>query len=116
MAYANLRVSAPILCALLLTGTVSHVSAQSETTPQWSSIMITKVKPGARSEYEALQKDLMAAYKKADIPSRVVLQTVFGDLNEFVSVMPISKFSDMDGTAPWNGHLVRKDTRIYCVG
>jgi hypothetical protein len=40
----------------------------------------------------------MAAYKKAGIPERVVLQTVFGDLSEYISVMPIAKFGDLDNT------------------
>jgi hypothetical protein len=89
-----------LICAPLLTGNVSHIAAQTTPAPQWSSIVITKIKPEARAEYESLQKELMAAYKKAGIPSRAVLQTVFGDLNEYVSVMPIAKFSNLDGAPP----------------
>jgi hypothetical protein len=62
--------------------------------------MLTVVKPEARAEYEAAQKEITAAYKKAGVRSRAVLQTIFGDLNEYVSVTPIAKFADMDGTGP----------------
>jgi hypothetical protein len=62
--------------------------------------MITVVKPGAVTEYEAIQKEVMAAYKKAGVRSRAVLQTIFGDLHEYVSVTPIAKFGDLDGTGP----------------
>ena len=62
--------------------------------------MVTQVKPEARLEWEALQKEITAAYKKAGVPSRAVLQTVFGDLNEFISVAPLAKFADMDGDGP----------------
>jgi hypothetical protein len=62
--------------------------------------MVTRVKPEARTEYEAVQKEISAAYKKAGVPFRAVLQTVFGDLQEYVSVTPISKFAEMDDTGP----------------
>jgi hypothetical protein len=51
-------------------------------------------------EYEAWQKQLTAAYKKAEVPSRAVLQTMMGDLFEYVSVAPLAKFADMDGASP----------------
>ena len=102
MAYARLRVCALVLCALLLGGTVSHVLGQLASAPpaEWSTVMITKIKPEARADYEALQKEITAAYKKAGVRSRAVLQTVFGDLNEYVSVTPIAKFAEFDGTGP----------------
>jgi hypothetical protein len=100
MTYASVRVCAVVLCALVLSGTVSHVLGQTEPGPQWSSLMITVFKPDARIEYEALQKEITAAYKKAGVRSRAVLQTVFGDVNEYVSIVPITKFAEMDGTGP----------------
>jgi hypothetical protein len=62
--------------------------------------MVTRVKPEARLEWEAYQKEVTAAYQKAGVPARAVLQTVFGDLNEFISVAPLMKFADMDGAGP----------------
>lgn len=83
--------------------TVSTGLAQSppaSTAPKWSLVVITTIKPDARSEYEAWQKEMTAAYKKADVPSRAVLQTVMGDLFEYISVTPLSHFADMDGASP----------------
>jgi hypothetical protein len=62
--------------------------------------MVSKIKPDARAEYEAFQKDITAAYKKAGVPYRAVLQTVFGDLTEYISVSPLKKFADLDDTWP----------------
>ena len=77
------------------------LSAQAPATPQrWSVITITTIKPEARMEYEALQKQVTAAYRKAEIPSRALLQTVLGNLYEYVSISPITKFADMDGASP----------------
>lgn len=62
--------------------------------------MVSQIKPEARVEWDAYQKEITAAYKKAGVPSRAVLETVFGDLNEFISVTPLAKFADMDGDGP----------------
>jgi hypothetical protein len=87
---------------LLLAGAAPHATAQNETpqAPQWSVVMFSTVKPEARQDFEAFQKEITAAYKKANVPSRAVLQTVFGDLNQFISVTPLSKFAAMDGDGP----------------
>jgi hypothetical protein len=53
-----------------------------------------------RTEFEGWQKQMTAAYKKAEVPSRIVLQTVMGDLFEYVTVTPLAKFADMDGPSP----------------
>ena len=74
--------------------------AQGQPAPRWSIITISTIKPEARDDYEAWQKQIMAAYKKAEVPSRVVLQTVLGDVYEYVSVVPVAKFAELDGDTP----------------
>src|ERR1700693_1089983 len=79
---------------------VPAVTAQSTSAPEWSVVTITTIKPEMRSEYEAWQKEVSAAYKKAEVPSRAVLQTVLGDLFEYVAVAPLAHFVNMDGPSP----------------
>jgi hypothetical protein len=67
---------------------------------QWSVVMVSKIKPEFRTEYEAYTKQISAALKKAEVPSRVVLTTVMGDLNEYVSITPVAKFAQLDGPTP----------------
>ncbi len=95
----RLGASAFAVMALALT-CVSTLRAQTEPAPKWSVVTITTIKPDMRTEYEAWQKQLTAAYKKAEVPSRAVLQTVMGDLFEYVSVAPIAHFADLDGLTP----------------
>ena len=98
--YMRLRsyVSATLLVAAL--ANVQTLIAQTESSPKWSLVTFTTIKPEMRVEYEAWQKQLTAAYKKAEVPSRTVLQTMMGNLFEYVSVVPLSKFADMDGASP----------------
>jgi hypothetical protein len=81
---------------------VQTVVAQSEPAPKpkWSLVTMTTIKPEMRSEYEAWQKQITAAFKKAEIPSRAVLQTMMGNLFEYVSVSPLAHFADLDGPNP----------------
>jgi hypothetical protein len=67
---------------------------------QWSVITVATVKPEMRDQFEAFQKELMTAFRKAEVPSRVVLQPVMGDLLEFVTIYPIANFADLDGPSP----------------
>lgn len=62
--------------------------------------MVTTIKPDMRAEYEAYQKQVTAAYKKAEVPSRVVLETVLGNLAEYVAITPMGKFAEFDGPGP----------------
>lgn len=72
-------------------------SSVGQTTPEqhWSVITQVQIKPEFRTEYEASQKEITAAYKKAGL-SRIVLQTVVGDTGEYISIAPFGKFADMD--------------------
>lgn len=55
------------------------------------------IKPDFRTEFEASQKEITAAYKKAGVAYRVVVQTMFGDLMEYTSIAPIANFAESDG-------------------
>lgn len=63
----------------------------------WSVVTIATVKPEMRDQFDALQKEMMMAFKKAEVPSRVVLDSVMGDMLEYVSVYPVASFADLDG-------------------
>jgi hypothetical protein len=53
-----------------------------------------------RQEYEGYMKQVAAAYKKARVSLFVVYQNVAGNLNEYTSVLGMTKFAEMDGTSP----------------
>jgi hypothetical protein len=91
--------SAALLALILATPSTS--TAQTEPPPpQWQVITTVQIRPEFRAEYEACQKEVSAAYKKAGVPYRVVVQTLFGDLTEYTAVAPLSKFAEMDGPTP----------------
>jgi hypothetical protein len=77
---------------------ISH--AQTAPAPTWTVVTTTQIKPEFRLEYEAGQKEVTAAYKKAGVPYRVVVQTLLGDVGEYTSISPISKLADMDDPTP----------------
>jgi hypothetical protein len=76
------------------------LTAQEQPKTQWSVVTMTTIKPDARAEYEAWQKQITAAYKKAEVPSRTVVQTIMGDVFEYISIAPVGKFADLDGPTP----------------
>ena len=73
--------------------------AQEQKGPQWSVVTIVHVKSGMTANYEAYQKELSAAYKKAGL-SRTVVQTIVGNLSEYVSIAPLKKLADLSGDSP----------------
>lgn len=82
----------------------SNVNAETRSTPavdgQWSILTVSQIKPEARLQYEEVQKEITAAYKKAGLPWRYVLTTEMGNLNEYTTVSPLKNFSEMDGPSP----------------
>lgn len=76
--------------------------AQSDTpkSPSLLGVLVSRVKPDMIQEFENLSKNgLNPALKKAGVPFRQVWTTAtFGNLYEYVSVSPIDKFADFDGT------------------
>ena len=79
----------------LTLGLSSVALGQTQPAQQWSVITTVQIKPESRTEYEAAQKDVSAAYKKAGL-QRLVVQTILGDSNEYISIVPLAKFADMD--------------------
>ena len=73
--------------------------AQEQKGPQWSVVTVVHVKPGMTANYEAYQKEVSAAYKKAGL-SRMVVQTIVGNLNEYTSIVPLKKLADLSGDSP----------------
>ena len=94
------RLSAGSIIAILAISAIPSLAADSAPAPEWSLVTIVTVKPEMRSDFEAWQKEVSAAFKKAEVPSRAVLQTVMGDVFEYVSVVPLAHFADMDGPSP----------------
>jgi hypothetical protein len=100
-----------VLTALALAiGPCLLAQSQTPQTPKWSVVTFTTIKPDMRAEFEAWQKELTAAYKKADVPSRAVVQTLLGDLFEYISISPISRFGDLDGPSPVERALGKEDS------
>jgi antibiotic biosynthesis monooxygenase (ABM) superfamily enzyme len=88
------------ITALVLANASTGREQSQMAAPKWSVVTFVSVKPDQVSEFEAWQKELMAAYKKADVPSRDVVQTIMGDLFEYISIYPVSHFADLDGPTP----------------
>lgn len=111
--YMRLRpyVSATLLVAAL--ANVQTLLAQTESSPKWSLVTFTDIKPETRVEFEAWQKQLTAAYKKAEVPSRAVMQTMMGNLFQYVSVVPLAKFADMDGASPVERALGKEQAAAF---
>ncbi len=84
----------PILALILALPCIS--TGQTAPSPQWSVVTQTQIKPEFRAEYEAAQKEISAAYRKAGV-QRLVAQTLQGDLDEYLSIIPLGKFAEMDG-------------------
>jgi hypothetical protein len=87
-------------CVLTLTLSLPGFAQTTSAVPAWSVVTTTQIKPEFRQEYEAAQKELSAAYKKAGAPSRIVIQTMLGDVAEYISIVPITKLADLDGPTP----------------
>lgn len=88
------------LIAALAIAAAPVLLAQNAPAPKWSVLTFASVKPDSVAEFEAWQKEMTAAYKKADVPSRAVVQTIMGDLFEYISIYPIAHFADLDGPTP----------------
>jgi hypothetical protein len=88
------------VCTVLMLSGLAPLLAQPSQSPPWTTITSYRIKPDMRTEFEAAQKEVTAAYKKANVPFRIVTQTVFGDLFEYTGITPLAKFADMDAASP----------------
>ncbi len=93
----------PAFTGALLTLTLSAphaITAQEQAAQVWSVTTISRIKLEARADYDAWQKQITAAHKKAGIPSRVVLQTFLGDVSEYIVITPLKNLAELDGDTP----------------
>jgi len=71
-----------------------------ETKPEFTVVTVYTVRPEMRSEFEAAQKEVTEAYRKAGVASRVVSSTLLGNLLEYVATYPVGKLADLEGQDP----------------
>lgn len=93
MLQQRFRGGATVLALALATTAISR--GQTPPAPEWSVVTTVQIKPEFRAECEAAQKEISAAYKKANVP-RFVVQTILGDLDEYISIAPLGKYAELD--------------------
>jgi hypothetical protein len=83
--------------ALLCAWSGAGAQAQQDTTR--ILVAVAHLKPEKVTEWRSLQqKEVIPALKKAGITTRTVLETMFGDRPEFITVRPLASFAEFDGT------------------
>jgi len=88
-------VSLALLCAW------SGAGAQAPQDTTRILVTVAQLKPEKVTEWRALQQnEVMPALKKAGIATRTVLETMFGDRQEFITLRPLASFAEFDGTGP----------------
>ena len=61
-------------------------------------VQAIQLKPGRAAEWRALQQnEVIPALKKAGVMTRVTLETLFGDTNEYITLRPLDNFAEFDG-------------------
>jgi hypothetical protein len=83
------------LTALALIAFGSAASAQDTTR---ILVQVSHLKPERVAEWRALQQnEVVPALKKAGVTQRTVLETLFGDRTEYISLRPLPSFAEFDG-------------------
>jgi hypothetical protein len=81
--------------AFVLLALCSAVNAQDTTR---ILVQVSQLKPERVAEWRALQQnEVLPALKKAGVTQRTVLETLFGDRTEYVSLRPLPSFAEFDG-------------------
>jgi len=63
-----------------------------------SQVVLVHIKSDMLNEWMDLQKnEFIPAQKKAGLATRTTYQTVFGNTNEFLTVIPFNKYAELDG-------------------
>jgi len=110
-----------LVTAVLAMGISPLCLSQTDSGPGWIGSTTTRIKPERRLEFEATVSQIMAAYKKAGVPWFLTLQNFAGETTEYTTVVPVSRFGDLDGPPVvvkvlgeqgW-GKLSRKIDRCY---
>lgn len=66
--------------------------------PRRVSVVITQVKPDMVDAFQALvRSESIPAEKKAGVAWRATFRPVFGELNTFVTVRPVTSYAQFDG-------------------
>jgi hypothetical protein len=61
-------------------------------------VQVSQLRPERVAEWRALQQnEVMPALKQAGVTQRTVLETLFGDRMEYVSLRPLPSFAEFDG-------------------
>jgi hypothetical protein len=82
-----------VLCLL---GAFNQAVAQDDTTQY--VVAIIQLKPDMVDEWRELQEsEIVPALRQAGVPTRTVLETLFGDRPEFVTIRPLDSFAEYDG-------------------
>jgi hypothetical protein len=86
------------IAALLLVCACGAVAAQQAQTTRLI-VEIVQLKPDMQDEWRAMQQnEVNPALKKQGITTRTVLETLFGDRPEYVTIRPLPSFAELDGT------------------
>ena len=106
---ARYLLGAAIVGTLAVSGTTvaAGQSKAASTEPQWLTVSITKLNPGANAEYLDLQtKEVMPAQKKGGSLGRQAWSSgVSGPPREIVYITPIASFAQFDKPAPLTAAL-----------
>jgi hypothetical protein len=86
------------LVVTLLVCTLSGLAQQkAPATTAYNRVIIFHLKPDMAAEWVALQKNEVApAEKKGGMRSRTAYQTILGDTNEYMIVVPLDKYAELD--------------------
>jgi hypothetical protein len=78
------------------------------------SVTITQVKPDMIAAYQALLKaEGIPAEKKAGVAWRATYRPVFGELNTFVTVRPVTNYAQYDSPSPFTKVLGQEAASRY---
>ena len=96
MIMLNRTMKAASVSAALVLFCLSGAASAQDTTRLL--VQVSHLKPERVAEWRALQQnEVMPALKKAGVTQRTVLETLFGDRTEYVSLRPLPSFAEFDG-------------------
>jgi hypothetical protein len=88
-----------VLCfAIVLSAIVLPTPVRAQHSPL-INVVVVQVHYDMIAEFEALEKEANAAFKKAGMPSRQIWQVARGPANEYHIVTPAQKYAEFDGEA-----------------
>lgn len=102
--HRQIRIGLRTAAALALLCVSGFAAAQQDTTRLL--VQVSYLKPERVNEWIALQRDeVMPALKKAGVPNRTTLETLFGDRPEYITLRPLPSFAEFDGDGPLEAAL-----------